>query len=180
MTVKTPSPPFLYHAATETALGWVAVLATERGVRHITLPRPTREEALRQLEANAGPLGVEDEERLGEVLRRLQDYYAGQPVSFDDIPLDLEGYSAFFRTVWEYLRRLPRGRVITYGQLAREIGRPRAARAVGRAMAANPVPPIVPCHRVIAHGGRLGGYGNNPAMKARLLRMEGVENVRQM
>lgn len=168
----------LFHAVTETALGWVAVLATERGVRHTTLPEPTREEALARLEANAGPLGVEDAERLADVLQRLRDYYAGKPVSFDDIPLDLEGCSAFFRSVWEHLRRLPRGRVLTYGELAREVGRPRAARAVGRAMAANPVPPIIPCHRVIAHGRRLGGYGNRLELKAQLLRMEGVTDVR--
>lgn len=164
----------LVHATVETPLGWVAVLASERGVRHLTLPRPTREEALAHLESEAGAIGVEDAGALVEVLDRVRAYYEGRPVTFDDIPVDLEGWPAFYRTVWEHLRRLPRGRTISYGELARAVGRPGAARAVGRAMACNPIPPIVPCHRVVASDGRLGGYGGGLDMKAHLLRMEGA------
>ncbi len=174
MDLDGTGPPFV-HATVETPLGWVAVLATRRGIRHITLPKPTRAAALGRLEAEAGVLGVEDKEALATILARLQAYYAGQPTTFDDIPLDLEEYPAFYRAVWTELRRVRRGEVITYGELARRVGKPGAARAVGRAMAANPVPPIVPCHRVIASGRRLGGYGGGLDMKARLLQMEGVD-----
>ena len=178
MDLDGKQPP-LVHAAVETPLGWVAVLATPRGIRHITLPKPTRAQALARLEAEAGILGVKDEEALTSILERLRAYYAGHPVAFDDIPLDLEEYPAFYRAVWERLREVKRGEVITYGELARRVGKPGAARAVGRAMAANPVPPIVPCHRVIASNGRLGGYGGGLEMKARLLRMEGTHISRR-
>ncbi len=167
-------PPDLIHAIVETPLGWVAVLATQRGVRHLTLPHPTREDALAHLEAEAGAIGVEDAAALAGVLERVRAYYAGEPVTFDDIAVDLEGWPAFYRAVWEHLRRLPRGQTISYGELARAVGRPGAARAVGQAMARNPVPPIVPCHRVVASDGRLGGYGGGLEMKAHLLRMEGA------
>ena len=162
------------HAVVSTALGWVAVLATSRGIRYITLPKPTRAAALERLLDEAGDIGREDPAALREVLERLQAYYAGAAVSFDDVPLDLDDFPPFYRAVWERARALPRGHTITYGELAMEVGRPAAARAVGQAMAHNPVPPIVPCHRVVARGGRLGGYGGGLALKARLLAMEGV------
>lgn len=163
-----------YHAVTRTDLGWVAVLQTEAGVRHITLPKVTPEEALAELGTEEGDLGEENPQALAGLLERLRAFYAGQPVTFEGVPLDLRGRPPFARAVWEHLRLLPRGQVRTYGELARAVGRPRAARAVGQAMAANPVPPIVPCHRVIGRGGRLTGFGGGLELKARMLQMEGV------
>ncbi len=161
------------HAVVKTPLGWVAVLATERGVRALTLPRKTREAALERLMENERDIGVEDPARLRPLLERLRAFYSGQPVTFDDITLDLEGFPPFYVQVWQRTRTVAWGETITYGELAAEVGKPGAARAVGQAMAHNPVPPIVPCHRVVARGGRLGGYGGGLDMKARLLAMEG-------
>ncbi|WP_456432386.1 methylated-DNA--[protein]-cysteine S-methyltransferase [Thermosulfuriphilus sp.] len=112
------------------------------------------------------------EEALADLLfEQLRIYLSGRPVSFE-IPLDLRG-SSFQEIVWRALREIPFGATITYGQLACRIGRPRAARAVGMALAQNPVPILVPCHRVVAKGG-LGGFSGGLELKRFLLNLEGV------
>lgn len=99
-----------------------------------------------------------------------QRWLAGQQEACD-LPLDLRG-TPFQLRVWEALRRIPPGQTRTYGEIAQAIGRPRAARAVGQACAANPLPLLIPCHRVIGSGGRLGGYQPGPKYKQRLLAWE--------
>ena len=167
--------PERFHATLKTPLGWVAILGTPRGVRHLTLPKSTPEEALDAILAEEGSLGPERPDLLTEVMALLERYYRGEPVDFSRVDIDMEGRSSFYKKIWQTLRDLPRGETVTYGALAARAGHPRAARAVGRAMAANPYPPIVPCHRVIGHGGRLTGFGGGLRLKAALLRMEGVK-----
>jgi methylated-DNA-[protein]-cysteine S-methyltransferase len=103
---------------------------------------------------------------------QLEEYFAGTRTEFD-LPLEPQG-TAFQLEVWEQLRRIPFGTTITYGELARRVGRPGAARAVGQANGRNPLPIVVPCHRVVASDG-LGGYGGGLAVKRALLAGEGVE-----
>lgn len=111
----------------------------------------------------------------GEVARLLRAFLGGKEVDFSAADLDLEGLEGFIRRTLTACRGIPRGRVVTYGGLAAALGAPRAARAVGNAMASNPFALIIPCHRVIRSGGGLGGFGGNgPAMKRRLLEREGV------
>lgn len=117
-------------------------------------------------EAAPGPVPA----RYAHVLR---DYDRGAPVDPACLPVDLRG-TAFQNRVWAALRRVPRGRVRTYGGLAMDAGVPRALRAVGMALAMNPLPIVVPCHRVIAEGSKLGGYGAGLARKRELLALEGV------
>lgn len=107
-------------------------------------------------------------------LEMLARFARGDLVDVALTPVVLAG-PPFFVRVWAALRRVPRGRVVTYGELAREVGAPRAMRAVGRAMAGNPRPLVVPCHRVVAEGGGLGGYSGGIARKRALLALEGVE-----
>jgi methylated-DNA-[protein]-cysteine S-methyltransferase len=119
--------------------------------------------------------GVTYPERDDEVATELDEYFAGHRRVFT-MPIDLSSVEApFRRTVLETLyREVGFGETITYGELAALAGRPRAARAVGSAMATNPIPIVVPCHRVLAAGGHLGGYGGALCMKRGLLGLEGV------
>ena len=107
------------------------------------------------------------------VRRELSAYFAGVPTDFAALTLDPRG-TPFQLRVWQELRRIPWGQTISYGELARRVGNPKASRAVGQANAVNPIPLIIPCHRVIAAGGSLGGYSSGPDRKRWLLRHEGA------
>ncbi len=115
-------------------------------------------------------------ESIGQVIRRLQQHLRGKPDRLRDVRLDLSAVTPFARTVYQKLRRTEPGTTVTYAELARRGGRSDAARAVGRVMAANPVPLLVPCHRVITADGRLGGFTaqGGAKLKARILFAEGV------
>ncbi len=108
---------------------------------------------------------------LKETASQLDEYFAGERSDFD-VPMELDG-TAFQREVWTELSRIPYGETISYGELARRVGRPSAPRAVGQANGRNPIPVIVPCHRVLASNG-IGGYGGGLKVKRELLALEGV------
>jgi methylated-DNA-[protein]-cysteine S-methyltransferase len=114
---------------------------------------------------------VEDPARTADLRRQLAEYFAGERREFD-LTLAPEG-TPFERSVWEELRRIPFGETRSYGEVARAIGRPNASRAVGRANGANPIPIVVPCHRVIGADGSLTGFGGGLEAKSRLLEIEG-------
>lgn len=107
-----------------------------------------------------------------ECAKQLQEYFAGERRDFD-LPLNPEG-TAFEREVWEALRTIPYGELRTYGQMAAQLGRPTASRAVGRANGLNPIAILIPCHRVIGANGKLTGYAGGLEMKERLLTLEGA------
>ncbi|MCX5889288.1 MAG: methylated-DNA--[protein]-cysteine S-methyltransferase [Deltaproteobacteria bacterium] len=107
------------------------------------------------------------------VKKELAQYFSGQLVDFKALPLDLQG-TPFQQKVWQELQRIPRGRTISYKELARRAGSPQAFRAAGQANAVNPIPIIVPCHRVIAADGSLGGYSSGLERKEWLLKHEGA------
>jgi len=157
----------------QTAFGWVGIARSPEGLLYLTLPQPDSEAARRALRHRWGDDARRDDDALVDVAAKLRRYFDGQDVSFDET-LDLTGATDFQRRVWQETRRIPRGQTLTYGQLARRVGSPRAARAVGQAMAHNPWPVIVPCHRVVGHDGRLTGFGGGLDMKRRMLEMEGV------
>lgn len=119
---------------------------------------------------------VRDAEGLAEVERQLGEYLRGERDRFD-LPVDLSAVSEFDRKVLEAARRLSFGQVVPYAELARRIGRPKAARAVGGALGRNPVAIVVPCHRVVRKDGGLGGYGGGVEWKERLLAIEGREDL---
>jgi methylated-DNA-[protein]-cysteine S-methyltransferase len=108
---------------------------------------------------------------LKETATQLEEYFAGERTEFD-VPMELDG-TDFQRAVWAELARIPYGETISYGELARRVGRPKGPRAVGQANGRNPIPIIVPCHRVLASNG-IGGYGGGLPMKRALLAVEGV------
>ncbi|HUE06074.1 MAG TPA: methylated-DNA--[protein]-cysteine S-methyltransferase [Acidimicrobiales bacterium] len=108
---------------------------------------------------------------LKETASQLDEYFAGERIDFD-VRMELDG-TDFQREVWTELTRIPYGETISYGELARRVGRPSAPRAVGQANGRNPIPVIVPCHRVLASNG-IGGYGGGLKVKRQLLAVEGV------
>ncbi|HEX3554964.1 MAG TPA: methylated-DNA--[protein]-cysteine S-methyltransferase [Thermoanaerobaculia bacterium] len=114
---------------------------------------------------------IEDASHTAEVRRQLEEYFAGRRQEFD-LPLAPRG-TPFELAVWEELRRIPFGETRSYADVARALGKPAATRAVGRANGANPIPIVVPCHRVIGSDGSLTGFGGGLAAKARLLEIEG-------
>ncbi|HYV45788.1 MAG TPA: methylated-DNA--[protein]-cysteine S-methyltransferase [Myxococcaceae bacterium] len=140
------------------------VLAAEGDVL-VALEFPHRAKKVReQWSAEDGPLSK-------KIRAALDAYFAGDLGAIDRLEVRTEG-TPFQREVWATLRRIPAGQVWSYKQLAREVGRPKAMRAVGAANGANPVALVVPCHRVIATGGKLGGYGGGLDRKEWLLRHE--------
>jgi methylated-DNA-[protein]-cysteine S-methyltransferase len=116
------------------------------------------------------PAWERDDDAFADARRQLGEYFAGERTRFD-LPLHLDG-SGFQRTVWHALTEIPYGQTISYGELARRIGRPDLARAVGTANGQNPIAVIVPCHRVIGANGKLVGYGGGLENKRRLLELE--------
>jgi methylated-DNA-[protein]-cysteine S-methyltransferase len=155
----------------QTAWGWVGMASSPGGLLALTLPKPTQEKALKPLLERWGEEQSYDDPRLDGLKRKLQQYFKGERVPFDE-PLDLRQATAFQRRVWTAVRDIPYGETRSYGQIARQAGSPAAARAVGQAMAANPVPIVVPCHRVIGSAGDLRGFGGGLDLKRRLLEME--------
>jgi methylated-DNA-[protein]-cysteine S-methyltransferase len=157
-----------------TAFGWVGVAWSDQGLAAITLPAPTKAEALSQLPETGGttadPAAGLD---VPALLAKLRRYFEGEEIAFDE-PLDPTMGTEFQRRVWVLTQEIPRGQTRTYGQLARMAGSPGAARAVGQAMARNPWPIIVPCHRVVGSNGSLTGFGGGMEMKRRMLQMEGA------
>jgi methylated-DNA-[protein]-cysteine S-methyltransferase len=112
---------------------------------------------------------------LGRRLMQLfEDYFAGVAVDFSEVPLDPSSGTTFQRAVWKTLQAIPRGCTLTYGEVAARVGKPTASRPVGSAVGANPICIIIPCHRVLAAGGKLGGFSAGLDWKRRLLHLEGV------
>ena len=157
-----------YYTGVETSIGVLWAASTDRGLLRLTFPRP-REVFL---EALQGFEVVEEPERFEELFILLREYFDGHPVDFG-IPLDLRG-TDFQRAVWEAMRRIPYGMVSTYGRIAEMISRPGAARAVGNAVARNPIVIVIPCHRVVRSNGDIGEFGSGVELKRRLLSIEGV------
>jgi len=156
-----------------TAWGWVGIACSPDGLLALTLPEPTPESALEPLLERWEKAQRYDDPRLEGLKRKLREYFEGQRVVFDE-PLDLRGATPFQHRVWLAVRDIPYGETRSYGQIARQVGSSGAARAVGQAMAANPLPIVVPCHRVIGSDGDLRGFGGGLDLKRRLLEIEGA------
>lgn len=154
----------------DSPIGPLLVAASERGICRVSFdPEPEAE-----AERLARSFGVRVlRTPLDEPRRELDEYFEGRRRAFD-LPLDLEAVPEFHRVVLDQLSHVPFGEVTTYGTLAQRAGRPRAARAVGTVMNRNPVPIVLPCHRVVGSTGKLVGYGGGLERKEFLLRLEGA------
>ena len=156
----------------DSPIGPLLVAANERGLCRIGFDGDPE----RDVESLARAFGVRVlrvPRRLDAVRRQLDEYFAGERQVFE-LPLDIRGVPEFNRRALDELARVPFGQVTTYGRLAERIGQPRSARAVGGAMNRNPIPIVLPCHRVIGSTGSLTGYGGGLQRKQALLELEGV------
>lgn len=166
-----------YHLF-ETAAGCVALGWTERGVVSLRLPAASAHDAERALLRHFPDARRTDPPpHVGAVIDAVVRYFAGERIDFGDVPVDLGVQEAFFDRVYARVRGLGWGETTTYGAVAKALGAgPEYARDVGQAMAKNPVPLIVPCHRVTGAGGRIGGFSapGGSESKAHMLALEGV------
>lgn len=162
----------LAYRTLETQLGFCGFIASERGVRHVILPNRPLARVKREVASRAAQ-AVEDPGLLPDFTDDLDRYCAGEPVEFD-VEYDWAGATAHDIAVWRACARVGYGRTSTYGELAEAIGSPRGARAVGMAMKRNRCPIAIPCHRILASGGKLGGYSGTGGLdfKQRLLALE--------
>ena len=162
------------YAPLDTPLGVATVAATDRGLVRVMLPNEDADSALERLAREVSPRILAAPKRLDLVRHELDEYFAGRRRAFD-LGLDLRlVHATFYRRVLEALRKVRFGETLTYGQIAAKAGNPRAHRAAGTAVATNPLPIVVPCHRVVRSGGELGNYGGGPEMKRFLLELEGA------
>ena len=152
------------YAYYDSPIGPLLVAGDAEAVTHILFPKKGK--PMKPLagwtDSAQGPVG--------EAIRQLREYFAGKRQDFD-LPLTFEG-TKFQKSVWRQLQQIPYGQTITYGELAKRVGNPKASRAVGSANGKNCIPIVVPCHRVIAAGGKLGGFGGGLPTKQSLLALE--------
>jgi len=161
----------IYYCALPTPIGRVFVAAGEAGLVRLSFRQSEASfvAELRRLGADV----VRSPARTADIVHQLRAYFAGERRSFD-VRLDLRHTTPFQRRVLLAAARVPAGQVVSYGEIARRIGQPQGSRAVGQALGQNPVPIVIPCHRVIAAGGRIGGYTGGLGIKRKLLRLEGA------
>jgi methylated-DNA-[protein]-cysteine S-methyltransferase len=162
------------YADQDSPIGTLLLATTDVGLVRISFGPENPDAVLEELADRVSPRVLRAPRRLDRARRTLDRYFAGRG-DLDDLPVDLRLAVGWQRDVLDTLRReVPLGTTISYAGLAVRAGKPRAARAVGNAMAQNPVPLVVPCHRVVPSGGGVGNYGGGPERKAALLALEGA------
>jgi methylated-DNA-[protein]-cysteine S-methyltransferase len=169
---RARSDTAVYYTVMGSPIGRVLAAITDSGLVRVAFRRAEASfvaELRQTYGANVSKSGV----RLAPVVQELSGYFSGRRQRFD-LEVDLRQLTPFQRRVLSATRRVPSGHVVSYGDIARRIGQPMASRAVGQALGRNPVPIVIPCHRVIAGGGRIGGYTGGLAVKKKLLAIEGL------
>lgn len=162
------------YAHADSPVGELLLATTPRGLLTVYyLDRHDEDVVLARIAKRVSPRVLEAPARLDDTRRQLDDYFEGRRHEFE-LPIDWALVGDFGRRVLGRTAAIPFGKVSTYGEVARDIGSPGAARATGNALGANPMPIVVPCHRVLAAGGALGGYTGGTERKETLLRIEGV------
>jgi methylated-DNA-[protein]-cysteine S-methyltransferase len=150
----------LSFAVFDTELGTCGIAWSGRGIARVQLPDRTMASLRAQLSRSGREDKTASQKFVRQAIEKLRKHLAGQPQDFSEIPLDMTAVPEFHQKVYRALRNIPAGHITTYGDLAELAGSPRAARAVGRAMSTNPIPILIPCHRVLGAAGKLGGFSS--------------------
>lgn len=166
----------VYYTSIKDEFDFIWILSTDRGLFSVLFDNIDEENLKALIESNDCEEFFDvtrDDERLQDVSNQIKDYLNGEQIEFD-FAYDLSGATQFQQEVWSAIQKIPYGETRTYSWVAKEIGRPRAVRAVGNALAANPLPIVIPCHRVVGISS-LGGYSGGLEWKKHLLKLEGYE-----
>jgi methylated-DNA-[protein]-cysteine S-methyltransferase len=177
MRMLTEADAPMHYCLFDTAIGAVGLAWSTDGITRLQLPEAGPAATERRLRGrSASTIADQPSPPVERAIDAVQRYMAGERIDFSDIKLDLTGVGPFHRSIYEALCRVGWGETTTYGALARQAGDPGASRAVGQAMGRNPIPVIIPCHRVLASGGKPGGFSafGGAVTKQRLLALEGV------
>ncbi len=159
----------------ETQAGFVPLATSGKELLWLYLPVQNEEAAQSIIKSECGDISVEHECNFAGLGNLLKDYFNGKLVDFSSVPVDVSCTTDFGRSVLKELQIIPYGCVVGYGELAEIVGSPRAARAVGTVVGHNRTPVILPCHRVIAAGHKIGGFSAGLDWKYRLLDIEGIQ-----
>ncbi len=156
----------------ETKSGWAAVASSGQGISQVLMPSKSRAKIERELEKLCS-----GEYEVGKNLIRVESdiirYFNGRFVDFSQYPIDMTFSTGFDKTVWLAIKDIPYGKTMTYKEVAEKIGNPNASRAVANALNHNPIPLLLPCHRILASDG-IGGYSAGVALKKKMLQLEGI------
>lgn len=165
----------VHYSLFNTAIGTCAISWDERGVRRLQLPESSRATLIEKVAGESGSRAVMPA-WVRDLTDRIALHLGGDKQDFTDVPLDLEELPPFHQRVYKAARKIPAGKTLSYGELAKRVGSPAAARAVGQAMGKNPIPLLIPCHRVLTSTGKGGGFSAYGGLetKARILALEGV------
>ena len=161
------------YAIVDSPIGRLGAVGTPRGLIALQFGISGMDQLLERIARTVSPRIVESPVYLDDVRRELDEYFEGDRTDFD-IPIDWRLMDGFRRRVLRATARIPYGKVSTYRQIATKAGNPKASRATGNALGSNPIPIVVPCHRVLRTGGGLGGYGGGLEIKEFLLNLEGA------
>jgi methylated-DNA-[protein]-cysteine S-methyltransferase len=161
------------YTMVDSPFGPLMVATTKRGLVRLAYPHEDVDEALEELARAVSPRVLEAPGRMDEIRRELDQYFRGDRQSFE-VPVDFRLTRGFTQKILRITARIPFGSLLTYGQVATKAGSPRAYRAAGNALGSNPIPIVVPCHRVVHADGGLGGYTGGIERKQFLLRLEGA------
>jgi methylated-DNA-[protein]-cysteine S-methyltransferase len=164
----------LYYTTFKSPVGEILVTRSDKGVNLVAFPKSKWQRFLVALKKEESLDLRKDDKRFSSLKGQLKSYFSGKKIKFKE-PLDLTGGTAFQKRVWKAMLKIPSGETRSYGWLARQMGSKSKARAVGTACGANPIPIIIPCHRVLRENGELGGYGGGLSAKRMLLKIEGVK-----
>jgi methylated-DNA-[protein]-cysteine S-methyltransferase len=161
------------YGSAESPFGTLLLASTRRGLVRLAFPEESLDAMLERLARRISPRIVEARGPLDEVRRELDEYFSGRRRAFE-LPIDWTLVAPFGRRVLGVTSQIPYGGVLSYAEVAADAGSPRGFRAAGNALGANPIPIVVPCHRVLRSGGSLGGYGGGLERKRWLLELEGA------
>jgi methylated-DNA-[protein]-cysteine S-methyltransferase len=171
VSVPEERPP-VYYAGMEGPIGDIWMAVTDKGLMRVSFAQDETS-FITEIHERTRAEVLPSSEKLGRIVAELREYFSGTRSRFD-FDIDLSLVTPFQRRVLQAAAGIPIGQVITYGELAGRIGQPQACRAVGQALGRNPIPVVIPCHRIVGGGGGIGGYTGGLHIKRKLLELEGV------